>query len=74
MTEGGSLNSQREAINGGQADPQTDSALSRLYAQVMAAWAAIAPADQQADLHRRQKEFGARYDSVVSQSSKPGIL
>ena len=73
VTEGGSLNSQREAINGGQADPQTDSTLSKLYGQVMTAWIAVAPANQQ-ELRRRQKEFGAKYDAVVSQSSKPGIL
>jgi len=74
VTEGGSLNSQREAMDGGQADPQTDSVLSKLYGQVMTAWIAIAPADRQEDLRRRQKEFTAKYDSVVSQSSKPGIL
>lgn len=74
VTEGGSLNSQREAINGGQADPQTDSALSRLYGQVMTAYIAVAPVGQQGDLRRRQKEFTSKYDAVVSQSSKPGIL
>ncbi len=74
VTEGGSLNSQREAMDGGQADPQTDSALSRLYAQVMTAWIAIAPAEQQTELRRRQKEFNSKYDAVVSQSSKPGML
>ena len=74
VTEGGSLNSQREAINGGQADPQTDTALRQLYAQVMTAYIAIAPAAQQGDLRQRQKEFGAKYDAVVSQASKPGIL
>ncbi len=74
VTAGGSLNEQREAINGGQADPQTDSALSRLYGQVMTGYIAVAPAGQQGDLRRRQKEFAAKYDAVVSQSSKPGIL
>ncbi len=73
-TEGGSLNSQREALDGGQADPQTDSALKALYGKVMTAWIPLAPADQQADLRRRQKEFAVKYDEVVSRSSKPGIL
>jgi len=74
VTAGGSLNGQREAISGGQADPQADTALSKLYAQVMTAYIAVAPADQQKELKRRQKEFRAKYDAVVSQSSKPGIL
>lgn len=74
VTAGGSLNEQREAINGGQADPQTDSALSRLYGQVMTGYIAVAPAGQQGELKRRQKEFAAKYDAVISQSSKPGIL
>ncbi len=74
VNEGGSLNSQREAINGGQADPQTDAALGKLYQHVMTAWTAIAPADQKDALQRRQKEFAAKYDAVVSQASKPGIL
>ncbi len=74
VTEGGSLNSQREALDGGQADPQTDSALGRLYGQVMTAWIAAAPAGQQPSLQQRQKEFGAKYDAVVSQASKPGML
>ncbi len=72
--EGGSLNEQREAIAGGQPDPQTDAALSALYGQVMTAWIGITPADQQADLHKRQKEFSQKFEAVISQSSKPGIL
>jgi len=74
VNEGGSLNSQREAIDGGQADPQADAALGKLSQHVMTAWTAIAPADQKDALQRRQKEFAAKYDAVVSQASKPGIL
>jgi O-antigen ligase/tetratricopeptide (TPR) repeat protein len=74
ISEGGSLNEQREAIDGGQADPETDTALSALYGHVMTAWTAIAPADQQAQIRQRQKEFGQKFEAVISQSSKPGIL
>ena len=72
--QGGSLNEQREAISGGQADPQTDTELRALYGHVMASWFKIAPANQQSLLHGRQKEFGAKFDAVIREASKPGIL
>ena len=71
---GGSLNGQREAITGGQADPQADTELGALYGHVLASWIKIAPADQQSLLRRRQKEFGAKFDAVIREASKPGIL
>ena len=74
IAEGGSLNAQREALSGGQADPQTDADLAALYTHVMTSWAAVAPAAQQADLKQREKEFSAKFDAVAQESSKPGIL
>ncbi|MGI4788469.1 MAG: O-antigen ligase family protein [Janthinobacterium lividum] len=74
VTEGGSTNGQREELSGGQADPQADTDLQRLYSHVMTAWVKVAPADQQAALKQRQKEFGEKFDAVLRQSSKPGIL
>ena len=72
--EGGSFNPQREALGGGQADPQADRDLAALYAHVMMGWIAAAPPEQQAELRRREKEFGEKFDAVVMQASKPGIL
>jgi tetratricopeptide (TPR) repeat protein/O-antigen ligase len=74
ITQGGSLNEQREVMAGGQPDPETDTDLRRLYEHVLASWIQIAPADQQSLLRSRQKEFDAKFDAVIREASKPGIL
>ncbi len=76
--QGGSINTEREAVNGGRPDPQTDTALSALYSQVMTRWAALTPQDQQAALQARQRKFGEKFTAVIEEASKdapkPGML
>ena len=72
--QGGSVNTQREALSGGNADPQIDMALKALYEQTMTRWTLLAPSDQQAALKARQKEFGEKFNAVIREASKPGIL
>ncbi len=75
---GGSANGQREAMSGGHADPETDTALRALYAHVMIRWIALTPPPQQAALGARQKEFTEKFDAVLVEASKdaakPGML
>ncbi len=77
-SQGGSVNTEREALSGGRPDPQTDAALSALYSQVMTRWAALAPAGQQAALKARQSKFGEKFRAVIEEASKdaakPGML
>ena len=76
--QGGSINTEREALSGGRPDPQTDTALSALYNQVMTRWAALAPPGQQADLKARQSKFAEKFAAVIEEASKdapkPGML
>ena len=76
--QGGSVNTEREAMSGGRPDPQTDTALSTLYRQVMTRWAALAPPGQQAELKARQSKFGEKFAAVIQEASKdaakPGML
>lgn len=78
ITQGGSVNTEREALSGGRPDPQTDTALSTLYNQVMTRWIALAPPEQQADLKARQNKFAEKFRAVIEEASKdapkPGIL
>jgi hypothetical protein len=76
--QGGSVNTEREALSGGRPDPQTDTALRTLYTRVMTRWAALAPPEQRAVLRARQRKFGEKFDAVIEQASKdapkPGML
>ena len=74
ITEGGSLNGQREALSGDQPDPEVDAALRALYRHILSGWTRIAPPGQQAALRGRQKEFEEKFDAVITQASKPGML
>ena len=78
IEQGGSVNTEREALSGGRPDPQTDTALSALYNQVMTHWAALAPPGQQAALKVRQAKFSEKFRVVIEEASKdaakPGIL
>ncbi len=76
--QGGSINTEREALSGGHPDPQTDTALRTLYTRVMTRWTALATPEQQAALRARQTKFGEKFDAVLEQASKdalkPGML
>ncbi len=74
ITQGGSLNSQREALSGGRPDPQMDTQLRALYVQTMDGWIDVSLPAQRRALQARQKEFTLKFDIVIGQASKPGIL
>ena len=74
ITQGGSLNSQREALSGGHPDPQADTQLRALYRQTMDGWIKAMPPAQGPKLQARQKEFVVKFDAVIEQAAKPGIL
>lgn len=77
-SQGGSLNTEREALSGGHPDPQTDAALSTLYTQVMARQAALVPPGQSAALRARESKFHEKFAAVIEEASKdvpkPGML
>jgi len=72
--DGGSVNGQREAMNGGRSDAPLDRDLGVLYAHVLSGWIAAAPPDQRDALRGRQKEYTQKFDAVITEASKPGIL
>jgi tetratricopeptide (TPR) repeat protein len=72
--EGGSLNMQQVALNGGNANPHQDAEMRGLYQHVLTAWAALAPPEDKAVLRQRQDKYGLIFDRLCAESSKPGIL
>ena len=76
--QGGSVNSQREALTGGHPDPQTDTALQALYTHTLIRLIALSPSRERAGLKARQIEFDKKFDVVIQEASKaapkPGIL
>lgn len=76
--QGGSTNTQREALTGGHPDPQTDAALRALYVHTMTRLVALALPAQQAALKAQAKEFEEKFDAVIQEASKdaakPGML
>lgn len=72
--EGGSLNEQRLAMEGGHPNPNLDADMRGLYQRVMHDWTRFAPTDQQPDLTARQQEYLAKFDEVYTKSSNPGKI
>ena len=73
-TEGGSLNMQQVALNGGNANPRQDAEMRGLYQHVLTAWIALTTPEEQAALRQRQDKYGRIFDTLFGESSKPGIL
>ena len=68
--QGGSANSQREALTGGHPDPSADTALRALYQHTMTRLIALTPPPQQGGLQARQTEFDKKFEAVLQEASK----
>ena len=71
--QGGSVNSQREALTGGHPDPQIDTALRALYQHTLTRLIALSPAQERAALKSRAKEFDEKFDRVIQEASKDAL-
>jgi len=63
--EDGSVNPQRQAMQGYQTDPAQDAQMRDLYAHVTDRLIALAPPNQRAALTRRRQETLSRYDALL---------
>jgi len=72
VNEGGSLNVERQAISGGHPNPNLDTEMRSLYAQVLDSWRALAPADT--SLSERKRQTLRNFDSLLEKSGKSGNI
>lgn len=72
--EGGSLNEQRLAMEGGRPNPSLDVDMRGLYERVMNDWIPLVPADQQTVLTQQRQEYLTKLDEVYAKSSNPGKI
>ena len=72
VNEGGSLNVEREAMSGGHPNPNLDTEMRSLYAQVLDSWLALAPSDTR--LSERKRQTLRKFDSLLEKSGKSGNI
>jgi O-antigen ligase len=72
VNEDGSLNIERQAISGGHPNPNLDTEMRSLYAQVLDSWLALAPSDMRLSAQKRQTL--RKFDSLIEKSGKSGKI
>jgi O-antigen ligase len=70
--EGGSLNMQQVALNGGHANPHQDAEMRGLYQHVLTAWTTLAAPEERAALRQRQDKYNQIFERVLNSSRQPG--
>jgi len=72
VSEGGSLNVERQAISGGHPNASLDTEMRSLYAQVLDSWIALAPRDTR--LSEQKRQTLRKFDSLLEKSEKSGKI